>query len=258
MSSTEQEQETSLSSTRLKRPTSYFPNQRLGNRHFYINFPFFKFHISCISSDYYPPVIIICLVTSVYAALRYFLYGQVEMTFYRLLLWKSFSIGCLLFTIDLFYVCFCNPGYWIFHKDFPKEIELDFSKESLRGGGESEGMITGGDDESGREMQQKETGYVYFCGECRVTERAKKMYNVVHCRDCGMCVYGYDHHCGVLGTCIGKRNLICFYFILFLFFLIFFGGYGILIDFMTEGFGYDDDRKRERLRHGMRDPRGYY
>ena len=29
----------------------------------------------------------------------------------------------------------------------------------------------------------------------------------VHCKKCGMCVLDYDHHCGVMGACIGHRNM---------------------------------------------------
>ena len=35
-----------------------------------------------------------------------------------------------------------------------------------------------------------------------------------HCHDCGVCVRGYDHHCIVLGNCIGKNNLYAFYALL--------------------------------------------
>ena len=38
--------------------------------------------------------------------------------------------------------------------------------------------------------------------------------DIKHCRECGYCVEGFDHHCGVIGTCIGKRNRLYFVFIL--------------------------------------------
>lgn len=34
---------------------------------------------------------------------------------------------------------------------------------------------------------------------------------VVHCYDCDRCCRRYDHHCPVLGNCIGKRNTCSFY-----------------------------------------------
>mmetsp|Transcript_8448 Transcript_8448/g.14166 ORF Transcript_8448/g.14166 Transcript_8448/m.14166 type:complete len:96 (+) Transcript_8448:522-809(+) len=27
-----------------------------------------------------------------------------------------------------------------------------------------------------------------------------------HCSDCDCCVEGHDHHCGVVGVCIGDKN----------------------------------------------------
>jgi len=38
--------------------------------------------------------------------------------------------------------------------------------------------------------------------------------NATHCEDCGICIKNYDHHCVVMGNCIGKYNLIPFYLML--------------------------------------------
>lgn len=35
--------------------------------------------------------------------------------------------------------------------------------------------------------------------------------NSYHCRDCDVCIQGYDHHCPWVSKCIGKRNLYYFY-----------------------------------------------
>ena len=35
--------------------------------------------------------------------------------------------------------------------------------------------------------------------------------NSYHCRDCGVCIKGYDHHCPWVSKCIGHRNLKSFY-----------------------------------------------
>lgn len=32
-----------------------------------------------------------------------------------------------------------------------------------------------------------------------------------HCRDCDVCILGYDHHCPWTSKCIGKNNLCRFY-----------------------------------------------
>lgn len=29
----------------------------------------------------------------------------------------------------------------------------------------------------------------------------------MHCSECGFCVDHYDHHCGVIGHCVAKKNL---------------------------------------------------
>jgi len=41
-----------------------------------------------------------------------------------------------------------------------------------------------------------------------------KKKNAVHCKYCGVCVLGYDHHCAFTSKCIGKRTIITFYFFL--------------------------------------------
>ncbi|KAH8609701.1 putative DHHC palmitoyltransferase [Trypanosoma vivax] len=45
-----------------------------------------------------------------------------------------------------------------------------------------------------------------WCGTCKLYRplRAK------HCYFCGMCVEEMDHHCGVIGVCVGRRNILTF------------------------------------------------
>ena len=49
----------------------------------------------------------------------------------------------------------------------------------------------------------------YSCRLCGV----EKGFPARHCRDCQVCIEGFDHHCMWLGKCVGKNNLWVFYFI---------------------------------------------
>ena len=42
-------------------------------------------------------------------------------------------------------------------------------------------------------------------GQCVVCGIEKRP-DIYHCRDCDACVEGHDHHCGVVGVCIGDPN----------------------------------------------------
>ena len=48
---------------------------------------------------------------------------------------------------------------------------------------------------------------IKLCNKCKLYQPRETS----HCRDCGVCVYGYDHHCGFMGQCIGGVNLWAFY-----------------------------------------------
>ena len=45
---------------------------------------------------------------------------------------------------------------------------------------------------------------------CKRCNHYRESYNVVHCSTCNVCIKEYDHHCGVLGVCIGKNNIYWF------------------------------------------------
>ena len=49
-----------------------------------------------------------------------------------------------------------------------------------------------------------------LCSVCGV-ERPPPPVVVHHCSICKVCVVDYDHHCGILGRCIAKRNMPLFY-----------------------------------------------
>ena len=41
-----------------------------------------------------------------------------------------------------------------------------------------------------------------YCSVCHIWRNA----TTSHCRECGRCIIGFDHHCNVLGVCIGAGN----------------------------------------------------
>jgi DHHC palmitoyltransferase len=45
------------------------------------------------------------------------------------------------------------------------------------------------------------------CQDCLVFKDEARKRKIRHCDECGICVEGLDHHCGVLGNCIADRNL---------------------------------------------------
>ena len=58
-------------------------------------------------------------------------------------------------------------------------------------------------DEAGRaaEGEAGEAGEAW-CAECKAPQSPY----AAHCRKCGTCVDGHDHHCGLLGCCVGEHN----------------------------------------------------
>ena len=46
-----------------------------------------------------------------------------------------------------------------------------------------------------------------ICGAClsRAKDRAR------HCKQCNVCIKGWDHHCVFIGKCVGKNNIYFFY-----------------------------------------------
>ena len=53
----------------------------------------------------------------------------------------------------------------------------------------------------------------YYCNKCKIY--VEKNCNSFHCKTCDVCIYDLDHHCGIFGKCITKKNkkyfLACIY-----------------------------------------------
>lgn len=45
---------------------------------------------------------------------------------------------------------------------------------------------------------------IKFCENCQIYVAKESASH--HCHECDICIEGYDHHCGVIGKCIGKNN----------------------------------------------------
>ena len=48
-----------------------------------------------------------------------------------------------------------------------------------------------------------------YCFQCRFQYPHLKE-TLTHCDNCGICVYGRDHHCDVFGKCVAKNNICIF------------------------------------------------
>ena len=60
---------------------------------------------------------------------------------------------------------------------------------------------------------EKEKSNCLYCSFCKIY--VNKNSKIVHCSKCGLCIEGFDHHCGWIGKCIAKKNLYEFYFLIF-------------------------------------------
>lgn len=63
-------------------------------------------------------------------------------------------------------------------------------------------------------------GEYWKCEICKIPET---QHRTEHCFSCNVCVRYLDHHCPVMGNCIGRNNIVCFYFLLFSFTAYFVG-----------------------------------
>ena len=48
-----------------------------------------------------------------------------------------------------------------------------------------------------------------YCSCCKMLY-PKTSKKIIHCNICQICIQGHDHHCGVIGKCVGKINMIIF------------------------------------------------
>jgi DHHC palmitoyltransferase len=60
------------------------------------------------------------------------------------------------------------------------------------------------------DLVRKYNGVIH-CGKCMTMDKDLVEGKVFHCPLCDRCCTQYDHHCGVVGACIGKNNIVTFY-----------------------------------------------
>ncbi len=68
--------------------------------------------------------------------------------------------------------------------------------------------------------KEKTTSGLVKCNKCNIC--TPKCFDLHHCEVCNVCVMQYDHHCPWTGKCIGKYNIISFYFFIFFLFVYIF------------------------------------
>ncbi|KEG15356.1 S-acyltransferase [Trypanosoma grayi] len=108
------------------------------------------------------------------------------------------SVLAVLFLLLMPMSVYTDPGFvrpaYLLHRDGHageltlKDIELQH-RESLW------------ETVDGEQVERK------WCSTCEMHRPPR----AAHCYLCGLCVLEHDHHCSVIGACVGRRNLLVFY-----------------------------------------------
>ena len=56
------------------------------------------------------------------------------------------------------------------------------------------------------------------CKDCKLWINTDE--KTIHCKKCGICIEGYDHHCDCINICVGKKNIKNFYILILISFLL--------------------------------------
>lgn len=85
----------------------------------------------------------------------------------------------------------------------------------------------------------------FFCDKCKISKNYAKRKNVRHCDTCDICVEGYDHHCKLLGNCVGEDNIFFFNSLIFTVVLNFLFNYLVVFLSMWGGYGEEIGNDKE-------------
>lgn len=70
-----------------------------------------------------------------------------------------------------------------------------------------------------------------YCADCKYLYPNTNI-KMQHCFTCGVCICNYDHHCGVIGKCVGKYNTKLFLLFILILCLFMTSLYLILFNFI--------------------------
>ena len=68
------------------------------------------------------------------------------------------------------------------------------------------------------EEENKKAKNYRKCKDCKLWINTDE--KTIHCRKCGICIEGYDHHCDCINICVGKKNIKNFYILILISFLL--------------------------------------
>ena len=68
------------------------------------------------------------------------------------------------------------------------------------------------------EEENKKAKNYRKCKDCKLWINTDE--KTIHCRKCGICIEGYDHHCDCINICVGKKNIKNFYILILVSFLL--------------------------------------